>query len=156
EKSLPLRIVSKGYEPALGDVTVTTEFADYMEVSGLRVPGRITKRIDDHVVEDLRFGSATINANDASVLDAPAGLRTAPPPKSARVTVEEAAPGVWYLAGEGHHSVVIELADRLLLVEAPEDDMRSLAVIAKARSLRPGKPLTHVVNTHHHFDHLGG
>jgi glyoxylase-like metal-dependent hydrolase (beta-lactamase superfamily II) len=29
-------------------------------------------------------------------------------------------------------------------------------VIAKARELRPDKPLTHVVNSHHHFDHSGG
>jgi glyoxylase-like metal-dependent hydrolase (beta-lactamase superfamily II) len=31
-----------------------------------------------------------------------------------------------------------------------------MAVIAKARELRPDKPLTHVVNTHHHFDHSAG
>jgi predicted AAA+ superfamily ATPase len=29
-------------------------------------------------------------------------------------------------------------------------------VIARARALRPGKPLTQVINTHHHFDHSGG
>jgi glyoxylase-like metal-dependent hydrolase (beta-lactamase superfamily II) len=31
-----------------------------------------------------------------------------------------------------------------------------LAVIAKARELRPGKPVTEWVNTHYHFDHSGG
>jgi glyoxylase-like metal-dependent hydrolase (beta-lactamase superfamily II) len=31
-----------------------------------------------------------------------------------------------------------------------------LAAIAAARQLRPGKPLTGLVNTHHHFDHSGG
>jgi glyoxylase-like metal-dependent hydrolase (beta-lactamase superfamily II) len=29
-------------------------------------------------------------------------------------------------------------------------------VISKARELRPTKPLTQVINTHHHFDHSGG
>ena len=33
---------------------------------------------------------------------------------------------------------------------------RALAVIAKAKELRPTKPLTQVVVTHHHFDHTGG
>ena len=43
-----------------------------------------------------------------------------------------------------------------MLIEAPQNDTRALAVIAKAKELRPAKPLTHVVNTHHHFDHSGG
>ena len=42
------------------------------------------------------------------------------------------------------------------LIEAPQSEARTLAVIAKARELRPSKPLTHVVNTHHHFDHSAG
>jgi glyoxylase-like metal-dependent hydrolase (beta-lactamase superfamily II) len=72
------------------------------------------------------------------------------------VTAEELAKGVWLLAGQSHHSVLIEFADHLTLIEAPQNDTRTLAVIAKARELRPGKPLTEVVNTHHHFDHSGG
>ena len=36
------------------------------------------------------------------------------------------------------------------------DDRRTLVVIARARALRPGKALTEVINTHHHFDHSGG
>jgi glyoxylase-like metal-dependent hydrolase (beta-lactamase superfamily II) len=52
--------------------------------------------------------------------------------------------------------VLVEFGDHLTLIEAPQNDTRTLAVIAKARELRPNKPLTHVVNTHHHFDHSGG
>ena len=66
------------------------------------------------------------------------------------------AKGIWFLAGQSHHSVLVEFADHLTLIEAPQNDTRALAVIAKARTLRPGKPLTQVVNTHHHFDHSGG
>ena len=66
------------------------------------------------------------------------------------------AKGVWFLAGQSHHSVLVEFSDHLMLIEAPQNDTRALAVIAKARELRPNKPLTRVVNTHHHFDHSGG
>jgi glyoxylase-like metal-dependent hydrolase (beta-lactamase superfamily II) len=43
-----------------------------------------------------------------------------------------------------------------MLIEAPQSEARTLAVIAKARELRPDKPLTKVVNSHHHFDHSAG
>jgi glyoxylase-like metal-dependent hydrolase (beta-lactamase superfamily II) len=72
------------------------------------------------------------------------------------VTTEELAPGVWRLAGGHHHSVVVEQADHLLLIEAPWDEPRTLAVLAAARGLRPGKPVTQVVCTHHHWDHASG
>jgi glyoxylase-like metal-dependent hydrolase (beta-lactamase superfamily II) len=72
------------------------------------------------------------------------------------VTAEVVAPGVWWLAGQSHHSALVELSDRLLLIEAPQSEARTLAVIAKARELRPNKPVSQVVNTHHHFDHSAG
>ena len=78
----------------------------------------------------------------------------APPP--ATVAVEEVAKGIWYLAGGSHHSVLVEFADHLTLIETPQNDTRALAVIAKARELVPNKPLTQLVNSHHHFDHSGG
>lgn len=52
--------------------------------------------------------------------------------------------------------MLVEFSDHLVLIEAPRDDSRTLAVIAKARELRPDKPLTQIVSTHHHFDHSGG
>jgi glyoxylase-like metal-dependent hydrolase (beta-lactamase superfamily II) len=44
----------------------------------------------------------------------------------------------------------------VIVVEAPLDDERAVAVIAEARRLVPGKPIRAVINTHHHFDHSGG
>ena len=42
-----------------------------------------------------------------------------------------------------------------MLFEVPLNEARSKAVIDKARSLS-SKPLTHVIISHHHFDHSGG
>ena len=138
-------------------MTVATTFADFTEAGGLKLPGRITKRIDGLVVSDIRITKSVVNGSaDAGDLAAPKEAREATVSASAHVTVEDVAPGIWYLGGEGHHSVVVEFADHLTLIEAPVDDRRTLAVIARARALRPGKPLTQVVNTHEHFDHAGG
>jgi glyoxylase-like metal-dependent hydrolase (beta-lactamase superfamily II) len=52
--------------------------------------------------------------------------------------------------------VLVEFSDHLTLIEAPLNEARTLAVIAKARELVPAKPLTQLVATHHHFDHTGG
>jgi hypothetical protein len=37
-----------------------------------------------------------------------------------------------------HHSALVEFSDHLMLIDAPQNDARTLAVIAKARELRPG------------------
>jgi glyoxylase-like metal-dependent hydrolase (beta-lactamase superfamily II) len=40
--------------------------------------------------------------------------------------------------------------------EFAKDDAFSGAVIAEIKRIIPGKPIRYLVNTHHHFDHLGG
>jgi glyoxylase-like metal-dependent hydrolase (beta-lactamase superfamily II) len=155
--NLPARTRKYIYHPMLGDVVVETEFHDWTDVDGLKLPMRIVQRLDDRwPLSDIRLTSARVNA-DVGDLAAPPDVRTATPPAPAViVTVDTVAPGVWYLAGQSHHSVAIEMRDHLLLVEAPQSEARTLAVIRRARDLRPGKPLRAVIVTHHHFDHAGG
>ena len=72
------------------------------------------------------------------------------------MTVEPVGKGIWWLAGSGNHrSIVFEFEDHLTLFEAPVSEARTKAVIDKARTLS-SKPLTHVIISHHHFDHSGG
>ena len=52
--------------------------------------------------------------------------------------------------------MLVEFDEYLVLIEAPQNETRTLAVIGRARELQPDKPLRYVVNTHHHFDHAGG
>jgi len=68
------------------------------------------------------------------------------------------AKGIWWLAGTGGNafSILFEFDDHLTLFEAPTSEARTKAVIDKARTLVPDKPLTEVIVTHHHFDHSGG
>jgi len=155
---LPTRVVSMTDNVNLGDVAIETSFADYQDVNGLKLPARLTTKTDKYQTADIRVARQAVDG-DAGNLAAPQAAASAaavagPPP--ATVTAEEIAKGIWFLAGQSHHSVLAEFGDHLVLIEAPQNDTRALAVIAKARELRPGKPITQAVNTHHHFDHSGG
>jgi glyoxylase-like metal-dependent hydrolase (beta-lactamase superfamily II) len=162
ETGLISMIVSAGYHPNLGDVTLTTEFGNYEDTAGLAgfetrltLPRLITSRVDDLVVSEFRVEIAI--DQDIDDLSAPEEARLAAPAEfQADIQVEEVAAGVWLLGGQSHHSVLIEFDEYLALVEAPQNEARTLAVIAQARELAPDKPLRYVVNTHHHFDHSGG
>lgn len=154
---VPTRVISRTDQPNLGDVTIETRFADYQVVDGVRLPARLTTRVDDYTNADLQVTSQAVDG-DVGDLSAPASAASAQAPSAPapNVTVEEAAPGIWLLAGQSHHSALVELSDHLVLIEAPQSEARTLAVIAKARELRPDKPLTTLINTHHHFDHSAG
>lgn len=151
----PTRISSGGSHVNLGDVVLTTTFADYADAGGgLMLPTRVATKVDDFTTGTY----VVTNSVGEGGIEAPAEIRSAaaPTPPAPNVTSEEIAPGVWFLAGQSHHSVVAAFADRLVLIEAPQSEARTLAVIAKARDLRPGTPLTHLVLSHHHFDHSTG
>jgi glyoxylase-like metal-dependent hydrolase (beta-lactamase superfamily II) len=150
-------VITPANNANLGDVLISTTFADYQAVGGVQLPTRLTTKTDDFTTADVRVTKQALDV-DASDLAAPSAAVSASPPvpQPPKVNVEEVSRGVWLLAGGSHHSALVEFSDHLMLIDAPQSDARTLAVIAKARELRPDKPLTHVVNSHHHFDHSGG
>src|SRR5262249_48705693 len=77
------------------------------------------------------------------------------PPPPPTTTAREIAKGLWYVEGTTHKSLLAEFSDHMLLIEAPNDE-RVRAVLAKAKELRPNKPVTKLLVTHHHGDHTGG
>lgn len=153
---LPLSISSRTYHPNLGDVVMTTTFADYQDANGLKLPARMTGKVDEFKTWEINATKQSIDT-DLGDLAAPAAIAgktvaTAPP----NVTVQPLAKGVWLLAGQSHHSTLIEFGDHLMLIDAPQSEARALAVIAKAKETVKDKPLTQLVTTHHHFDHTAG
>jgi glyoxylase-like metal-dependent hydrolase (beta-lactamase superfamily II) len=154
---LPARIHRIIYHPVLGDVLLATQLSEWKRVDGVMLPMRIRQRLDSRwLLSDMRFTSTRMNA-EVGDLVAPTSVRSVTAVAAPiNVTGQVVAPGVWYLAGQTHHSVVIEMRDHLLLVEAPQSDERTIAVMQRARTLGNGKPLRAVIATHHHFDHIGG
>jgi glyoxylase-like metal-dependent hydrolase (beta-lactamase superfamily II) len=155
---LPARVVSQGYHANLGDVTIETAFEDYADVDGLRLPSRLVTRLDASTQSEWRLTRQTVDgdAGDAAAPEDVLASAAAPDVPPQNVTVEAIGRGVWRLAGGSHHSVLLEFADHLTLFEVPQSEARALAVIARAREIRPDKPVTHAIISHHHFDHTGG
>jgi len=152
---LPLSISSKTYHPNLGDVVMTTTFADYQDVKGVKLPAKITGKVDDFTTYEIQASRQTIDSPVEHVSAPPEVMKPAAPAPPT-VAVTPLGKGVWWLAGQSHHSVLVEFDDHLMLIEAPQSEARTLAVIAKAKEIVPKKPLTELVTTHHHFDHTAG
>jgi glyoxylase-like metal-dependent hydrolase (beta-lactamase superfamily II) len=139
--------------PVLGDTPVEFTYSDYRDFSGVMFPGRIQRTQGGYPVLDITVASVT--ANPTLDLAVPETVRAFKPP-AVEVTVDKVANGVYYLRGGSHHSLAIDQADHIVVVEGPQNEARSNAVIAKAKELIPNKPIRYVVNTHVHFDHSGG
>jgi hypothetical protein len=157
QSKLPSRVTSMTDNANMGDVAIDTAFSSYENVGSVQLPRRITTTIDKYPQFDLTVSKNTVDG-DATNTAAPDSVKSgpAPVPPPQVVTAEPVAKGIWWLAGSGNHrSVVFEFDDHLVLYEAPLNETRSKAVIEKARSLS-SKPLTHVIISHHHFDHSGG
>lgn len=153
---LPAKVRVATTHPNLGDTVLETEFGAYTATNGVQMPGTYTTKMDAAVTARLTVSSTTLNAGvEDLVAPPPVAASDANPPRPL-VVVDEIAPGLWHLTGQSHHSVVAEFSDHLTLIEAPLSEARTLAVIQRARELRPGKPVTQLIVSHHHFDHIAG
>jgi hypothetical protein len=158
--NLPLRTERRMDQPMLGDVAYISDLSDYQDAGRLKLPMRIVQRYDDlFTLSDLRLTASRVDAdvgNIAATDSIRAVVTQAGQPAPPTIVVDTIAPGVWSIAGQSHHTIAIEQSSRIVLVEAPQNEARTLAAIAKARELNPAKPVETVINTHHHFDHSGG
>jgi len=156
------RVVTWFTDPVLGDKMVEFRWSDYRDVGGgVKMPFRVHAHVGDHPLIpgghnflDLRMSDVKVNlANAAQAV--PDSVRNAPAPQQ-RVVATTLAPGVVLMGGGSHNSVAVEFKDFVTVIEAPLDQQRSNAVIAEVKKTFPNKPIRYVVNTHNHFDHLGG
>jgi glyoxylase-like metal-dependent hydrolase (beta-lactamase superfamily II) len=152
---LPSRIRSIRYDVNLGDVVYETRVSNWAATGSLQLPTRLASTLAGMPIAEYEITRNVVGTEPID-LSAPESARGPAPQPTINVTSEELAPGVWYLTGGSHHSVLVELDQYLMLIETPQHDARTLAVIAKARELRPDKPLRYAVNSHHHHDHSGG
>jgi glyoxylase-like metal-dependent hydrolase (beta-lactamase superfamily II) len=138
----------------LGDMLAEAWYSVYKDFGGVKFPTLIIEKRAGFPALILAVSDVKPNA---AVSIQPQRIPATPSPlPSPSVAVEKIADGVLYLKGGTHHSVAVEFADHVAVIEAPVNEQRSLAVIGEVKRLIPNKPIRYVLNTHHHFDHSGG
>jgi glyoxylase-like metal-dependent hydrolase (beta-lactamase superfamily II) len=160
------RIHTMAAEPALGDFNYEHESTNQQTFGNIKFP----TAFHSHQGWDDNYGFDTVSAghnafggtfanvkpNDCGApIQVPANVRQAKfgPPQ---VTTERLAEGVYLLGGGPANSMAVEFKDFVTVFEAPTNEARSLAVIETITKLMPGKPIRYLINSHQHFDHIGG
>jgi glyoxylase-like metal-dependent hydrolase (beta-lactamase superfamily II) len=137
----------------LGDALMEAVFTDYKDFGGVKFPTRIQQRQGGYPLLDLTV--ADVRVNPMVQLDVPANIRSAAAPTSLIGTPEKVAEGVWVLPTYAK-SVAIEFRDHVAVVEAAETEAQSIEAIDAIKKTIPNKPIRYLINTHSHFDHIGG
>jgi glyoxylase-like metal-dependent hydrolase (beta-lactamase superfamily II) len=143
----------------LGDVPIEFHYGAYRDFASpdggtVRFPERIERKVGGFPWYQLKVSA--VRTNTAVAFEVPEEIRANPRPSVSTVEVTELAPGVWNLGGASHHSVVVEQARGLVVIEAPLNEERSDAVLAEIRRRFGKRKILGVINTHAHFDHAGG
>ncbi|HEY3518567.1 MAG TPA: MBL fold metallo-hydrolase, partial [Gammaproteobacteria bacterium] len=152
---LPAWLRSIGPSTTLGDITTTTYFTGYLPFGDLWLPVGITSAMDWRDVTTMMFNvdSYRVNATNLPEFPAPAAR---PPAAERRAEAKKIADKVWDVRIGGDGGAVIEFADHLVMFEVYNNEADTFARLDVADALVPGKKVTHVIVSHHHFDHSGG
>lgn len=150
EDYLLQRVESRLPDPVLGEVNAVVRYSNYRNYAGNLFPNRIEQ--SQGGFPTLEVDIKEVQVNPLVDIKVPELVEKF----TERVTTEKVAEGVWHVAGGSHNSVVLEMKDHVVLVEAPLNDGRSGPVMAEVKKLAPGKPIRFMINTHNHFDHAGG
>jgi glyoxylase-like metal-dependent hydrolase (beta-lactamase superfamily II) len=156
--NLPAWVSYVGPNANLGDVTYRTAFAGYVPEKGIQLPTGFATTIDfRNVVQSKLYVDRNIVDAPIDDLSAPASVRSAPAqgaPQGGNANLKpmKVADRVWYMNG----NTFFEFADHFTMVEANRTDAALQAILEVVNALVPGKRVTQVIQSHHHFDHSAG
>ena len=177
---LPIRVIYKEDDPIYGDTLNEMAFSDWRDRSGIRLPDTQTTFLNGVKIREEKVRTLINNASlDPAAFAIPEAIKSQPENgerivsqwtlrrivmgvtyadfgREQKVEFAQVAPGVHHIRGGSHHSMVVEMKDHLVVVEAPLFDERSVAVIKALEEKFPGKPIKYLVTTHFHIDHAGG
>jgi hypothetical protein len=153
---LPAWVRTIGPSTTLGDVTTTTYFTGYLPFEDVLLPVGLTATMDWRNLQSMKFDvdSYRLNVRNLEPFPAPRVPSTQP----RRAVATKLADHVWDVRIDASEDggAVIEFADHLVMFEAYNNEADTFARIDMANRLVPGKQVTQLIVTHHHFDHSGG
>jgi glyoxylase-like metal-dependent hydrolase (beta-lactamase superfamily II) len=155
------------------------QFRDYRRVGSVRLAGRVTTWFRGGLLTDVTFpdlvrtGTTPANVFPPAVPTPDSRLPTLTDTITVggqpSITIDTVAPHVFavrygqtagpnfgYNPPFAYVQLLVELKDRLLLVDTPWYPSVQQSAIGTMRTLFPGKPVGVVSFTHYHSDHLGG
>jgi glyoxylase-like metal-dependent hydrolase (beta-lactamase superfamily II) len=180
DDNTPASLTYDDHDPVQGDIAYRFEWSDWRDVGGVRLPYKLRRLIGGLPIREERLSRVVLNepASDETfripaIVRAQdeagqrivtgwtqrrraAGLPYEEFTRAQQVEMTPLAFGVWLARGGTHNSLVVEMADHLVIFEAPLFEGRSEGVIAAAKKSAPGKPIRHIVLSHFHGDHMGG
>jgi glyoxylase-like metal-dependent hydrolase (beta-lactamase superfamily II) len=180
ESKLPVRVIYTDDDPTYGNTPNEISFSEWEDHGGVRFPELQSTRLSGRKIREERLRSLVQNpAATGASFAIPDDVKAQPENgrrvvsqwvlrrvvmgvaytdfgREQKVEFAEVTRGVYHIRGGSHHSMVVEMKDHLVVVEAPLFDERSVAVIAALEDKFPAKPIKHLVITHFHFDHSGG
>jgi len=182
---LPARIRTVDADNIHGDSNYDLVLSDYRDVSGVKIAYTQSYELNGREVIHIQYEEARADDAAPQVsFEVPAELQAPPPaqgkvpyqwvirrqfigtyldtdavthdPQAGGLTLTELAPGVLQVAGGSHNSFIVEMADHLVVFDAPIGEMQSRFTLDALKAKYPSKPVTQLVLSHHHMDHTGG
>jgi glyoxylase-like metal-dependent hydrolase (beta-lactamase superfamily II) len=183
---LPVAVRTRDADHIYGDSDYDVVLSDWKSVGGAQLAHSLSFRLGGREVQRLTYKDVAVNqAIAAETFEIPEKLRVAAQaasnadmtyqwvlrrmflgrlldsdavyfPPGGGFKLVELAPNVQHVVGGSANNLIVAMRDGIVIFDAPVNEGQSRWVIDAAKKKYPGKPISHLVLTHHHMDHTGG
>ncbi|HWH80445.1 MAG TPA: MBL fold metallo-hydrolase [Candidatus Binatus sp.] len=177
---LPSQVNILDDDPLEGDSSYLLRYGDWRKVGAVTLPFNLRYELNGKLLQEEQIKSVQHNltfiADPFAVPDSIRNEKTDVTPiasqwiprrvagnvsyqdmgRPAKIEWTQLAPGVHKITGSSHATIVVEMTDHLIAVEAPLYEARTAPVVQAIKAKYPDKPIRYAIPTHHHLDHAGG